>query len=228
MATTTPNYGWPVPTSTDYVKDGATAIEALGDAIDSTVFGLPSSPIVRVVPTTVAVGSGTGSFNSTTGNVTFTGATSISVNGVFNSTYNKYIIVGNFGVTTGGVNAKMRFRTSGTDNTASNYSNAIARVTSNNTFATVAIDENIDYVQSMLEFTPSNANYQNLLKIEILNPFQSLITNGILNYTVSNSVTTIIQNRFGGFQHNTTTSFDGFTIYSTSAMTGTLKVMAYV
>jgi hypothetical protein len=43
MATTTPNYGWPVPTSTDYVKDGATAIEALGDAIDTTVFGLPSS-----------------------------------------------------------------------------------------------------------------------------------------------------------------------------------------
>jgi hypothetical protein len=38
MATTTPNYGWPVPTSTDYVKDGATAIEALGDAIDASVF----------------------------------------------------------------------------------------------------------------------------------------------------------------------------------------------
>ena len=31
MATTTPNYGWPVPTSTDLVKDGATAIESLGD-----------------------------------------------------------------------------------------------------------------------------------------------------------------------------------------------------
>ena len=40
MATTTPNYSWPVPTSTDYVKDGATAIEALGDAIDATVYGI--------------------------------------------------------------------------------------------------------------------------------------------------------------------------------------------
>jgi hypothetical protein len=37
MATTTPNYGWPVPTSTDLVKDGATAIEALGDAVDTTM-----------------------------------------------------------------------------------------------------------------------------------------------------------------------------------------------
>jgi hypothetical protein len=37
MATTTPLNGWPVPTSTDYVKDGATAIESLGDAIDTSV-----------------------------------------------------------------------------------------------------------------------------------------------------------------------------------------------
>jgi hypothetical protein len=38
MATTTPNYGWTVPTSTDYVKDGATASETLGDAIDASVY----------------------------------------------------------------------------------------------------------------------------------------------------------------------------------------------
>jgi hypothetical protein len=37
MPTTTPNNLWPVPTSTDYVKDGATAIESLGDAIDASV-----------------------------------------------------------------------------------------------------------------------------------------------------------------------------------------------
>jgi hypothetical protein len=40
MATTTPNFGWPVPTSTDLVKDGATAIEALGDAIDASMADL--------------------------------------------------------------------------------------------------------------------------------------------------------------------------------------------
>lgn len=34
MATTTPNFSWSVPTSTDLVKDGALAIETLGDAID--------------------------------------------------------------------------------------------------------------------------------------------------------------------------------------------------
>jgi hypothetical protein len=37
----TPNYGHGQYPSTDLVKDGATAIEALGDAIDATVFALP-------------------------------------------------------------------------------------------------------------------------------------------------------------------------------------------
>jgi len=37
MATTTPNNGWVVPTSTDYVSQGAVAIETLGDAIDASV-----------------------------------------------------------------------------------------------------------------------------------------------------------------------------------------------
>jgi hypothetical protein len=48
MATTTPNYGWPIPQSTDLVKDGATAIASLGTAIDSTVYNLPGAAIVQV------------------------------------------------------------------------------------------------------------------------------------------------------------------------------------
>ena len=37
MATTTPRFGWAVPTSTDLVTNGATAIETLGDSIDATL-----------------------------------------------------------------------------------------------------------------------------------------------------------------------------------------------
>ena len=40
MATTTPNFGWTVPTSSDLVKNGATAIETLGDAIDASLLDL--------------------------------------------------------------------------------------------------------------------------------------------------------------------------------------------
>jgi len=40
MATTTPNFGWTVPTSSDLVKNGAVAIETLGDAVDASIAGL--------------------------------------------------------------------------------------------------------------------------------------------------------------------------------------------
>ena len=40
MATTTPNFGWTVPTSSDLVKDGATAIETLGDSVDASLAGM--------------------------------------------------------------------------------------------------------------------------------------------------------------------------------------------
>jgi len=35
-----PNYSWPEPDNSDFVKDGATDIRALGDAIDSTVYSI--------------------------------------------------------------------------------------------------------------------------------------------------------------------------------------------
>lgn len=40
MPTVTPTYNWPVPVSTDLVKDGAVAISDLGDAADATVASL--------------------------------------------------------------------------------------------------------------------------------------------------------------------------------------------
>ena len=38
MATSTPNYLWVVPTSSDLVKNGATAIETLGDSVDASLW----------------------------------------------------------------------------------------------------------------------------------------------------------------------------------------------
>jgi hypothetical protein len=49
MATTTPNYGWVVPTSTDLVKNGATAIETLGDSIDASFVGLKGGTTGQVL-----------------------------------------------------------------------------------------------------------------------------------------------------------------------------------
>jgi hypothetical protein len=49
MATTTPNFGWAVPTSTDLVKDGAVAIETLGDSIDASLVDLKGGTTNQVL-----------------------------------------------------------------------------------------------------------------------------------------------------------------------------------
>ena len=49
MATTTPNFGWTVPTSSDLVKNGATAIETLGDAIDASLVDLKGGTTGQVL-----------------------------------------------------------------------------------------------------------------------------------------------------------------------------------
>lgn len=79
MATTTPNYGWDVPTSTDYVADGAVAIEALGDDIDSTLYTALGGayPGLRLIK------------KQTIG----TAVASVNVTGAFSATYDAYKIV---------------------------------------------------------------------------------------------------------------------------------------
>lgn len=77
MATTTPNYGWDVPTSTDYVKDGATAIETLGDDIDATLFSVSGGKNVAMV------------YLNT---YTWSGTNALAIDNIFTSTYDDYKI----------------------------------------------------------------------------------------------------------------------------------------
>jgi hypothetical protein len=91
MATVTPAYNWPVPTSTDYVKDGATAIESLGDAIDLTSSTTNLAGLVLIRSTTVGAVS------------------DVQVNTIFSSTYDNYVVVlSNFKFSTGaGLNLRI-------------------------------------------------------------------------------------------------------------------------
>ena len=52
MATTTTNFGWDIPQSTDLVKDGATAIAALGQDIDTSLVGLKGGTTGQVLSKT--------------------------------------------------------------------------------------------------------------------------------------------------------------------------------
>jgi hypothetical protein len=68
---------------------------------------------------TVTVGSGSGSFDSTTGLVTFTGSSTITVNGVFSSNYQAYKILFRTTSATAGATCTYRFAQGGTATTAS-------------------------------------------------------------------------------------------------------------
>lgn len=71
----TPNYSWPVPVATDYVKDGWEAISDLGNAIDTTVAGLGSG--LKLIKTQT-IGSA---------------VSSVSVTSAFSATYDNYKII---------------------------------------------------------------------------------------------------------------------------------------
>lgn len=88
MATTTPNYGWDVPTSSDYVKLGAVAIETLGDDIDATLWTALGGayPGLRLIK------------KQTVG----TGVSSVAVTGAFSATYENYLVVYSNGSASGG------------------------------------------------------------------------------------------------------------------------------
>jgi len=70
--------------------------------------------LAKIVPSSITVGSGTGSSDSL-GNVTFSGASSVALNSVFSSTYDNYMIdVSLTSVTSGDITLKLRNTT--TDN----------------------------------------------------------------------------------------------------------------
>jgi len=69
----------------------ATEVESLaGFATQSYADNTPGTRLI--IPSSVAVGSGSGSV-STSGTVTFSGASSVSINDVFSATYDTYQIV---------------------------------------------------------------------------------------------------------------------------------------
>jgi len=77
MATTTTNYGFDIPQSTDLVKDGATAIATLGQDIDTamnTALGTKKAGMVLL--------------NTTS----FSGVSSVTVN-PFATTYTNYVVI---------------------------------------------------------------------------------------------------------------------------------------
>jgi hypothetical protein len=174
--------------------------------------------LTQVIPTSVAVGSGSGSV-AANGAVTFTGATSISVNGAFTPTYNYYVVsVDLTQATLSDIN--FRYRENGTDNTSASYNQQVYVLNNANTFTTsTALSQtsgSIGRLQASGRFTT---------EIKIMRPFLSLPTS-LDSINVRHDASSNMQSERRCGTHNSSTSFDGITIFGAS-MTGTFRVYGY-
>lgn len=177
--------------------------------------------LIPVIPTSVAVGSGSASVDAG-GLVTFSGATSVSVNGCFTSAYLNYIILFNETAATAYADGNLRLRASGTDASNAYYRNGI-----------------LNDATSVMGFNSSNdSNWGNALtthpatvghahsRIEIRDPQRAKPT----TYQNTSHAWSGTGSRFltsGGF-HTTPSSYDGFTIYLSSGnFGGTFKIYGY-
>jgi len=201
MATTTPNYGWTVPTSDDLVKDGATAIETLGDAIDAsmnTALGTKKAGMVLL--------------NTTN----FTAVSSQIIN-VFSTNYSHYRVLFNI-VMSGSNTPNIRFTdTSGISiSTAGYYGFSSSYSGGSLSFWTSSGSASaITTIINQPEHSGS---------IEIYNPYvSSLETKLIIDSAGDTSL-----RGFSSGSANTAAQNNGFEFYpNTGTMTGTISVFGY-
>jgi hypothetical protein len=200
MATTTPNYGWTVPTSTDLVKDGATAIETLGDAIDAsmnTALGTKKAGMVLL--------------NTTS----FSAVASQSINTVFSATYDYYKIIFDLTNSVDDVSLSFRLRASATDNSNANYNGGRNVV---NTAGGGGFSSSLNATSFLLAQVGTNKSFTQMEFSAVSEPrWTTMSYQGFTNG---------YQGGAGGLE--ATYTADGFTIFSGSGnITGTVSVYGY-
>lgn len=208
MATTS-NYGWTTPDDSSLVKDGASAIRALGTAIDTsmnTALGTKKSGLVLL--------------NTTS----FSGVSSQSINDVFSTTYDKYKILID-AQCSATPQISMRLRVSGADNSTSNY--YFTGFYSFSSDTTIGNDNLYKADPDSLFAIGIGGTNQTAINVDLVSPFLSAYTAFVAQSgSISGTNEAYSLNTNGGFTG--TTSFTGFTLIpSTGTMSGSVSVYGY-
>jgi hypothetical protein len=204
MATTTTNYGFDIPQSTDLVKDGATAIATLGQDIDTamnTALGTKKAGMVLL--------------NTTS----FSGVASQALDGIFSSTYRDYKILMDFNGSTAIV-LSARLRTGAGDDSSANYQRQ--RLVAQNTVISGGRDTN-QTSWALVAF----GNTTNILIADIFSPNVAATTSAQIEAPYNTGSTNIeyVTNTLG---MATSTQYTGINlICSTGNMTGSVSVYGY-
>ena len=170
-----------------------------------------------IQPTSAVIASGTGSSNSL-GQINFTNATSVTINGVFTSNYRNYRIICSLAQS---AEAEIRLRYSvGGVVTASNYYQGAGRA-AGNVFDNYSITNGAQHVISLT----GSGGGTNIVS-DIYRP-NEVGTTGITNLGtgLGGGYGICI---FGGGNQQNTTQFDGFYIFpATGTITGSIQVFGY-
>jgi hypothetical protein len=151
----------------------------------------------------------------------FSSVTSVSLDSVFTSTYQNYRIVMTTDDPATAQTFTLRFRTSASDNTTSNY----ARMNSSNTAGGGA--ETVTGTTTSFFAGYVGAGSLFFSDLTVFRPQQTANT-AIAGFTISNNstYTSISRWNIGGW-FNATTSFDGFSLLMGANTTGVVRVYAY-
>jgi len=200
MAGQTTNYLFDYPTSTDYVKDGATAIETLADDVDATLFTALGGayPGLRLIK------------KQTIGSA----VASVTVTGAFSATYDNYKIV-----ISGGTPSASAFTRLTLGSTATGYYSGYVGAT----FASVvqlAGDNNANFFGFA---SYADNNFGHSCNVDLFNPFATSRT------TMNSNVITATNSLSGQGQLANNTSYTAFTITASSGTFtgGTIYVYGY-
>lgn len=180
---------------------------------------MPLQGSILLTPSSVATtGAGSSASINTGGSVTFTSCASLSLNGVFTSSYINYQIVCRLQHTSStNISLTLRLRASGTDNTtASSYSTQSIDVGSTTVSGARTAADSANIMQV------SNTHQEGFV-VFLFGPQLTQATGGrSISASSLNSAT--LYDR--GFTHNQTTSYDGFTLTAASgAITGRISVI---
>lgn len=178
--------------------------------------------LAKIVPSSVAVGSGTGSANAL-GTVTFSGVSSLSLNDVFSSTYANYRINLKAQTSTE-ADCNMRMRSSGSDDSSGNYFMQLAGGADSTNFA--GLNSSITYW-----YQGGGGRRWHTMAADLLEPnvadntfMISLSGDRGTNANINANNRVVMQNNW----LTTSTQYTGITFYpSSGTMTGTVTIYGY-
>lgn len=177
--------------------------------------------LVVMTPTSIAsTGTGNSSSIGANGKVTFSSCATLSLNGVFTSSYDNYMIVYQGVGTAAGNSLSYRLRASGTDATGSNYTDQYIFASSTTVSAARTS------LVSAVAFLVNSTDVRSCTTLYVFGP-------NLAQPTAFRSVPMEGRSSTANFlddaaTHGVSTSYDGITFFTSSnAVTGTLCVYGF-